>query len=205
VRVCPPSSRYRSEPCHRAVGARAVARNGGLGMARGARAGVATVVVLAGVLAGIGPAAAQGTTVGGTGAQYYLNDQFTGRANIQLTYGEPNDEVYVGDWDGNGSDTLMVRRGITFFARNSQTSGPADVTFSYGDPGDTVLVGDWDGNGTDTLAVRRGSTFFVKNSVTTGRADSEFVYGNPGDTVLVGDWDSLDGTRSRSDVAAGTS
>jgi hypothetical protein len=120
---------------------------------------------------------------------YYLNDSFSGRANIELAYGDHADEVYVGDWDGNGSDTLMVRRGGTFHVRNTATSGPADVVFSYGNPGDTVLVGDWDGNGSDTLAVRRGSTFFVKNSVTTGTADTVFVYGDPGDTVLVGDWD----------------
>ncbi|WNV74763.1 hypothetical protein [Geodermatophilus sp. DSM 44513] len=162
-------------------------------MGRATRAGLAAAVVTAGVLAGTGPAAAQGTTVGGVGTQYFLNDAFTGKANIELSYGEYSDEVYVGDWDGNGTDTLLVRRGNTFYARNSATSGPADVVFSYGDPGDAVLVGDWDGNGSDTLAVRRGSTFFVKNSVTTGRADTEFVYGDPGDTVLVGDWDGRGG------------
>jgi hypothetical protein len=131
-------------------------------MRRGTTAGLAAAVIAASMMAGAGPAAVQGTTVGGAGAQYYLNDAFTGKANIELVYGDHGDEVYVGDWDGNGSDTLMVRRGITFYARNSATSGPADVVFAYGDPGDTVLVGDWDGNGTDTLAVRRGNTFHVK-------------------------------------------
>src|SRR3954471_11873420 len=121
-------------------------------------------------LCGAPPALAQGTTVGGTGAMYYLNDSFTGTANLVLAYGERTDEVYVGDWDGNGTDTLMVRRGNQFLARNSANSGNADVTFSYGNPGDAVLVGDWDGNGTDTLTVRRGNTYYVKNSVTTGVA-----------------------------------
>jgi hypothetical protein len=130
---------------------------------------------------------------------YYLNDTFTGRANIELAYGDHSDEVYVGDWDGNGTDTLMVRRGNTFHVRNSATSGPADVLFSYGDRGDTVLVGDWDGDGTDTLAVRRGNRYFVKNDITTGYADYDFYYGNPADDVLVGNWDgdtsSADATR----------
>lgn len=145
------------------------------------------------VVLGIGlttsPALAKGGAVGGTGDQYFLNDSFTGTANTVFSYGDPGDAVYTGDWDGNGTDTLMIRRGNTFYARNSNSSGPADVVFSYGDPGDTVLVGDWDGNGTDTLAVRRGNTFYVKNSVTTGVADVVFSYGDPGDTVLVGDWD----------------
>jgi hypothetical protein len=162
-------------------------------MGRRTRAGIGTAIIAASLLAGTATASAQGTTVGGTGAMYYLNDAFSGRANIELAYGDHADEVYVGDWDGNGSDTLMVRRGNAFHARNSATSGAADVVFSYGDRGDTVLVGDWDGNGSDTLAVRRGSTFFVKNSVSTGTADTVFVYGDPGDTVLVGDWDGQAG------------
>ena len=149
--------------------------------------GGAAAAVVVGLLAA--PASARGGSIGGSGGQYFLNDGFTGVANTVFTYGEANDQVYVGDWDGNGTDTLAVRRGNTFYVRNSNTSGPADVVFSYGDPGDTVLVGDWDGNGTDTLAVRRGNTFFVKNSVTTGIADTVFSYGDPGDTVLVGDWD----------------
>jgi hypothetical protein len=159
----------------------------------GTVAGVAAAVIAASTIAGVGSASAQGTTVGGVGVQYFLNDSFSGKANIELIYGEHGDEVYVGDWDGNGSDTLMVRRGSTFYVRNSATSGPADSVFVYGNPGDTVLVGDWDGNGSDTLAVRRGNQFLVKNSVTTGVADSEFLYGDYGDTVLVGNWDGVAG------------
>jgi hypothetical protein len=135
------------------------------------------------------PADAKGGPVGGSGDRYFLNDSFTGMANTVFTYGDHSDEVYVGDWDGNGTDTLMIRRGFTFYARNSNTSGNSDTVFSYGNPGDVVLAGDWDGNGTDTLAVRRGNTYLVKNSVTSGVADSSFVYGDPGDAVLVGDWD----------------
>jgi hypothetical protein len=40
-----------------------------------------------GPAAGIAPASAQGTTIGGTGADYYLNDAFTGQANRVFTYG----------------------------------------------------------------------------------------------------------------------
>jgi hypothetical protein len=148
-----------------------------------AAAGVLSLGMLA------GPALAKGAAVGGGGAQYFLNDGFTGTANTVFAYGDPGDDVYVGDWDGNRTDTLMIRRGNTFFVRNSNASGPADSVFMYGDPGDIVLVGDWDGDGTDTLAVRRGNTFYVKNSTTTGVADNVFSYGDRGDVVLVGDWD----------------
>jgi hypothetical protein len=143
-------------------------------MHRTTKAALCAVAATAGLAAGVAPALAQGNTVGGTGVDYFLNDSFTGQANTVLAYGERFDQAYVGDWDGNGTDTLMIRRGNSFYARNSNSSGPATVLFAYGDPGDDVLVGDWDGNGSDTLAVRRGNSFLVKNSVTTGRADTTF-------------------------------
>ncbi|WP_127129376.1 N-acetylmuramoyl-L-alanine amidase [Georgenia sp. SYP-B2076] len=119
---------------------------------------------------------------------FYLNNAFTGRADIAFDYGNANDTFLVGDWNGDGVDTLAIRRGNTFYVRNSNTTGAADTVFSYGNPGDVVLVGDWDGNGTDTLTVRRGNVFYVKNSISTGVADAVIAYGNPGDEVLVGDW-----------------
>ncbi|MBB3084797.1 hypothetical protein [Geodermatophilus sabuli] len=127
--------------------------------------------------------------IGGTGSTYFLNDRFTGVANRVFHYGGPADDVLVGDWNGDGVDTLTVRRGNTFHVREQNTSGAADHVFAYGDPGDAVLVGDWDGDGRDTLAVRRGNRYFVTNSVRTGAADVVITYGDPGDVVLVGDWD----------------
>jgi hypothetical protein len=150
-------------------------------------------LLVAGVAAAVlAPVSAQaaGGAVGGTGGTYFLNDAFDGRANTVLEYGDTADEVYVADLDEYYGDSLLIRRGNTFFIRNSLSTGPAESTFAYGNPGDTVLVGDWDGDGTDSLAVRRGNTFYIKNSVTTGVADGVVQYGNPGDTVLVGDWNN---------------
>lgn len=126
--------------------------------------------------------------VPGSGPTYYLNDLFTGQANTVFSYGDRGDPVYVGDWDGDHRDTLLVRRGNTFLVRNSNSSGPAEFSFTFGDPGDVVLVGDWDGDGRDTLAIRRGNRFYVKNDLHTGVADVAFSYGDAGDAVLVGDW-----------------
>jgi hypothetical protein len=142
--------------------------------------------VCVGLLPGV--ASAAGGTVGGTGSQFHLADSLGGTAGHVYLYGDQGDEVYFGDWDGNGTDTPLIRRGNAFHVRNSNSSGPADSVFTYGDPGDTILSGDWDGNGTDTLAVRRGNTYLIKNSVTTGTADAVIAYGDPGDAVLVGDW-----------------
>ncbi|WP_127129380.1 SpoIID/LytB domain-containing protein [Georgenia sp. SYP-B2076] len=135
------------------------------------------------------PTAAAAAPTGAGNGYYLSNSNSTGKADVVFRYGNPDDTVLVGDWDGNRSDTLAVRRGGTYHLSNSNTSGVASVVMGYGNPDDTVLVGDWDGNGTDTLAVRRGGTYFLSNSNSTGTADVVMGYGNPDDTVLVGDWD----------------
>lgn len=148
---------------------------------------LALTVVAAGVTATTSQAS--GGAIGGKGAGYYLSDTFSGKATTEYSYGAAADEVFVGDWDGDGIDTLSIRRGNTFHIRNSNSSGPADVVIAYGNTGDTILVGDWDGNGTDTLAVRRGNEYHIKNSISSGKADAVVHYGDTYDTVLVGDWD----------------
>ncbi|MGO1562769.1 MAG: hypothetical protein ACTHW7_13205, partial [Actinomycetaceae bacterium] len=72
-----------------------------------------------------------------------------------LDYGRASDEVYVGDWDGDATDSFAVRRGITFFVSNSLTSTVAEIEQDYGRSGDEVFVGDWNGDNADTLGIRR--------------------------------------------------
>ncbi|MGC5627253.1 sugar phosphate isomerase/epimerase family protein [Georgenia sp. Z1344] len=127
------------------------------------------------------------------GRGFYLNDGWDIWADHEFSFGRPGDEVLVGDWDGNGSDTLAVRRGNAYFLSNSLYGGNADIELSYGRASDTVLVGDWDGDGVDSFAVRRGNSYFLTNSLTGGWADAELDYGRANDQVLVGDYDG-DGT-----------
>ena len=86
---------------------------------------------------------------------YFKNSLTGGNADTVITYGRDDDQVYVGDWDSDGKDSLAVRRGSTFYVKNTIASGVADEAFSYGKTSDTVLVGDWDGDGKDTFMVRR--------------------------------------------------
>ncbi len=120
---------------------------------------------------------------------YVTNTLRGGTADFSFWYGRAGDEVYIGDWDGDGTDTLAVRRGNAFYIRNSLSGGEADVVLYYGRAGDEVLVGDWDGDGKDTLAVRRGNEYHIKNSISSGVADVVVYYGRSGDAVLTGDWD----------------
>ncbi|GAA4286908.1 hypothetical protein GCM10022262_12670 [Georgenia daeguensis] len=121
---------------------------------------------------------------------FFLNDAWSAKANHVFSYGRHTDRVLVGDWDGDGVDTIMVRRGNLYYVNNVLGGGQAEHVFAYGRADDTVLVGDWDGDGIDTLAVRRGSVYHLKNDTSTGVADAVVVYGRIDDTVLVGDWDA---------------
>lgn len=87
-----------------------------------------------------------------------------------------------------GMDTLLVRRGNTYYFKYSLSNGEADLTIHYGWANDQILVGDWDGDGVDSLCVRRGNTYYFKNSLASGPADNVIHYGRANDTILAGDW-----------------
>jgi len=122
-------------------------------------------------------------------AQFHLSNTWRGTTDVVFVYGRMADEVLVGDWDGDGRDTIAVRRGNEFHVSNAQRGGEPDAVFRYGRADDVILVGDWDGDGADTFAVRRGAEYHVKNALRGGDADVVFHYGREDDTVLVGDWD----------------
>ncbi|MBW3093177.1 glycoside hydrolase family 25 protein [Bifidobacterium sp. 82T10] len=128
------------------------------------------------------------TYLSGTG--YYVSNSLKGgTADFSFSYGDQGDLALAGDWDGDGKDSVAVRRSNEYLVRNSLSSGKPDVRIRYGRGDDTVLVGDWDGDGKDTFAVRRGNAYYFKNSVTSGEADVVIRYGRADDQVFVGDWD----------------
>jgi hypothetical protein len=151
-----------------------------------------TAALLAGLTAAtISPAAAQGDPVEGEGNVYFLSGAYndSGIAQATLQFGDPYDEVYFGDWYGEGVDLPMVRRGNIFFVLDADDHTTPASAFAYGDEEDEVYIGDWDGDGVDSIAVRRGNEYFVKNdNRTSGIADRVFTYGDPVDYVLVGNW-----------------
>ncbi|MCO6502876.1 MAG: murein L,D-transpeptidase [Acidimicrobiales bacterium] len=104
-----------------------------------------------------------------------------GAAEFSFQFGAPGDVPFVGDFDGNGTDTVGVYRPSTgqTFIKNTLADGPADLAFVFGNPGDKIVAGDWNGDGRDTVAVYRPTTgvFYVKNSNTTGAADAAFDVG----------------------------
>jgi hypothetical protein len=149
------------------------------------------VALLALSLVGLSPLAGSSTAgaeqAGGLPGQ--AGAALTGAPAVPVGTPVRGDIPVVGDWDGDGTTTVGVQRGATFYLRNENTTGQADVTFDYGVWGDSPLAGDWDGDGTTTIGVRRGATFYLRNENSTGQADVSFDFGLPGDLPVVGDWD----------------
>jgi SpoIID/LytB domain protein len=123
---------------------------------------------------------------------WYLRDP--GGATRQFYFGNPLDIPFIGDWDGDGDETVgLYRRSTGFlFLRNTNTQGVADIDIYYGDPGDLPIAGDWNGDGTDTVGIFRpsDSRFYLRNTNTQGIADVVVDFGNAGDVPLAGDWNS---------------
>lgn len=126
----------------------------------------------------------------------YLNSQNdSSPPEYQYFYGQPGDKVLMCDWDGNGSKTPGVVRGITWYIWNSNGPdlGLADYEFSYGDLGDQFVCGDWNGDGIQTPGVFRNGVWYLRNENSTGAGDVTVNYGNVGDTAVVGNWDGTAG------------
>jgi hypothetical protein len=124
--------------------------------------------------------------------RWYLRDFLSaGPNNIPgIAYGGTGDIPRVGDWDGNGYDTVGVFRGGVWYLRNANTSGPHTVpSFTFGSATDIPLVGDWNGDGIDTIGVFRSGNWYLRDFNSAGANNIPgFTYGGAGDIPVVGDW-----------------
>jgi hypothetical protein len=135
-------------------------------------------------------------------------EQLSTSAGVFASYrwGRTGDIPVVGNWDGDGTQTVGVVRpnaGLDsnhFLLRNSD-GGVVD--FWYGRHGDRLLVGDWDGDGTFTPAAVRAGVWSLRDSNSSGPADATVSFGRSGDRYLAGDWDG-DGTWTPGLLRSGT-
>jgi subtilisin family serine protease len=118
------------------------------------------------------------------------NEGGLGAAEFSYVFGDPGDKPFVGDFDGDGIQTVGLHRestGLVYF-RNSHAQGNADAQFIFGDPGDRIVAGDWNGDGRDTVAVFRPSTgrLHVNLENAPGAADWSRFVGSPAFIVTAG-------------------
>ncbi len=123
------------------------------------------------------------------------NDGGLGEADFSYIFGNPGDKPFVGDFNGDGSDTIGLHRETTGFVyfRQSNTQGIADAEFFFGNPDDRLVAGDWGVvDGVDTPAVFRpsDSAFYFRYTNTQGNADGSFVFGESDHLPVAGKWNN---------------
>jgi hypothetical protein len=121
-------------------------------------------------------------------------EQLSTSAPVFASYrwGRDGDLPVVGDWDGDGTQTVGVVRPNAALDSNHLLLRNGDggvLDFWYGRHGDRILVGDWNGDGTWTPAAVRDGVWSLRNSNSGGAADTSVSFGRAGDRYLAGDWD----------------
>jgi len=119
---------------------------------------------------------------------------------LTFFFGMAGDQVFVGDWNNDGIDTLGINRVGRIFLSNTNATTFANQDFWFGTPTDTPFGGNPDGIAGDSVFLYRLSTGFVYynifNPTGSGSVSSttgEFFFGIPNDLLVIGDWDG-DGT-----------
>jgi LmbE family N-acetylglucosaminyl deacetylase len=120
------------------------------------------------------------------------NNGGLGEAEFSYFFGNPGDKPFVGDFNGNGEETVGLHRestGLVYF-RLTHTQGAADSQFIFGDPNDRLVAGDWNENGAYSPALFRPSntTMFFRYTNTQGNADATWVNGASSWVPVSGDF-----------------
>ncbi|GAA3394926.1 hypothetical protein [Cryptosporangium minutisporangium] len=158
------------------------------------------------------PDGVSGPVIYQDGSWHIRTTPTSGRANLTFSFGRAGsdwDVPIVGDWDGDGDETVGIARAVasppegrfTWFLRNTNSSGPAHVTFDFGVPGATdflrgvPIAGNLDPADDAyevgyVLMVGDHLVWTIRQDMTPSSPEVSFVYGlSRTDVVVVGDWD----------------
>jgi hypothetical protein len=104
-----------------------------------------------------------------------------GSADRAYVFGNPGDQPFVGDWNGDGVDTVGLWRESAglILLHDDHGEGVAHTAFHFGNPGDKPVVGDWNGDGRTTVAVYRPSTRTVHVSLGHAGGVADFATRSP--------------------------
>ena len=88
-----------------------------------------------------GEVASPGPTVFQDGRWYQKSGYGGGRVGNCFNWGAPGQIPVLGDWDGDGKQTIGVYAAGRWYLRNSSKSGPIEIIFDWGSPGMIPVVG----------------------------------------------------------------
>ena len=137
------------------------------------------------------------------GLVYVINrlgsrDTGLGRADFSFAFGNPDDVPFVGDFDGDGVDTVGMRSPSSgrVAISNSLAQAPPTTTFLFGNRTDIAVMGNWTGaDAIDTIGIYRPTdgTFYLRETNTSGAASSSHQYGGRDYVPIVGHFGDLPG------------
>lgn len=108
-------------------------------------------------------------------------------------YGHAHNIPVVGDWDGDGIDTIAIfRNGRWRLDHNGDgRENRQDLHAVFGASGDIPLAGDFDGNGVDEVAIYRNGTWVIDSNRNFQIDAQDRVFelsGGPDGIPVIGDW-----------------
>jgi len=139
----------------------------------------------------------------GANLEWHLrNSDSVGAPDLVFNFGltANGDQPVVGDWNGDGIDTIGVVRRVSgaleWHIRDSNSSGSSTRVFTFGltSWNDQPVVGDWNGDGSDTIGVVRRVSgaleWHLRDSNSSGSSNRVFTFGltSWNDEPVVGDW-----------------
>ncbi len=127
----------------------------------------------------------------------YADDPASGFQRRTLVHGNVGDVPIVGDWDGDGVETVGLvrpRRGVYRWYLTNRLAQAVDVEFDHGEVEiDRPVVGDWDGDGRTTPGLVRDHNgemrWLLTDKLAPGVEALDRRFGDLSrDLPVVGDW-----------------
>ncbi|MGI8575788.1 MAG: transglycosylase family protein [Egibacteraceae bacterium] len=107
---------------------------------------------------------------------------FGPRPDLVVRLGRGSDRPVVGDWDGDGQDTLgVVRNGRWVLHDDLRARGRAEHDFRFGRPTDVPAVGAWKRRRPDRPGFVRGGVWYLRATLGSGGSVRKVRFGRAGD------------------------
>ena len=111
----------------------------------------------------------------------------------QYNWGNSTDNIFAGDFNGDGLTDLGVERAGTWYLRFNLRNGQFgnQVVYKWGNGRHHVFAGDFDADGFDDIGVEGSGQWFIRYNLRNGTFGRESTYnwGNSTDNVFAGDFD----------------